>query len=294
VSSIPGGRYFIPRKRDESRQEARLRAHYVVERELADRVRAAASFEERQAIFATMYDELFARVPDHPRLAARRADSEYRELNVRWNLAQLRPYLRPGCTFLEVGAGDCALAARVATEANTVYAVDISFSAQQSGSVPANVKLVVTDGRAIDVPEGSVDVAFSDQLMEHLHPEDAAAQLANIHRALKPGGVYVCITPNRVYGPSDISAFFDDEARGFHLKEYSVDEIREAFRAAGFGRMHTFIGARGAFLRVPRFVVRGTERFVESLPDGLRRKVADNKITRALLGLRVAGIKGKT
>ena len=291
MSSIhPGTPYFIPRKRDEVREEARLRAHYLVERELADRVRAARTFKERQAIFATMYDELFARVPDHPRLASRRADSEYREQSVAWNLAQLRPYLKPGCTFLEVGAGDCALTARVAKEANTVYAVDISFSAR-SGELPANVRLITTDGRTIEVPEESVDVAFSDQLMEHLHPEDAAAQLARIFRALKPGGSYVCVTPNRVYGPSDISAFFDDEARGFHLKEYSLAEIRAAFLAAGFDRIHTYIGARGAFLRVPAWFVLGVEKLVTSLPDRLRRKVADHKITRALLGLRVAGIK---
>jgi len=293
MSSIhPGTPYFIPRKRDETREEARLRAHYLVERELADRLRASRSFEERQAIFATMYDELFARVPDHPRLAARRPDSEYREQGVAWNLAQLRPYLKPGCTFLEVGAGDCALATRVAGEANRVYAVDISPSAQ-SGSLPENVTFVLTDGREIDVPPGSVDLAFSDQLMEHLHPEDAAAQLANIYRALKPGGVYVCVTPNRVYGPSDISAFFDDEARGFHLKEYSLDDIRGVFRAAGFGRMHTYIGARGAFLRVPAMFVRGVETFVESLPGNIRRNAADHKAIRALLGLRVAGFKDK-
>ena len=291
MSSIhPGTPFFIPRKRDETREEARLRAHYLVERELADRIRASRSFEERQAIFATMYDELFERVPDHPRLAARRPDSQYREQGVAWNLAQLRPYLRPGCTFLEVGAGDCALATRVAREANTVYAVDISFSAR-TRELPLNVTQVVTDGRAIDVPEESVDVAFSDQLMEHLHPEDAAAQLRNVHRALKSGGVYVVVTPNRVYGPSDISAFFDDEARGFHLKEYSLDEMRAAFLAAGFDRIHVYIGARGAFLRVPAWFVRGVEKLVASLPDGLRRKVADHKATRALLGLRVAGIK---
>lgn len=292
MSSIhPPSALFIPRKRDESRAEARLRVHYLVERELADRLRAAGSFEERQAIFATMYDELFARVPDHPRLASRRADSEYREQGVAWNLAQLRPYLRPGCTFLEVGAGDCVLATRVAQEANRVYAVDISPSAQQ-GSLPGNVIFVRTDGREIDVPPDSIDVAFSDQLMEHLHPDDAAAQLANIHRALKPGGVYVCVTPNKVYGPSDISAFFDDEARGFHLKEYTLGEIREIFAEAGFPKVHVYVGARGFFVRCPSFFVRTLEQALGALPAALRRKVADMKIFRALLGLRVAGIKG--
>lgn len=291
MSSIPH-RFarFIPRKREETRPVERLRAHYLVERRLADRVRHAASWEERRAIFATMYDDLFREVPDHPRLAARRADSEARERDIRWNLAQLRPYLKPGMTFLEVGAGDCALSARIARDAAQVYAVDLCDQSQ--GALPPNVKVVVTDGRGIDVPAGSVDLAFSDQLMEHLHPEDAIEQLRNIHRALKPGGVYLCVTPNRVYGPSDISAFFDDEARGFHLKEYTLREIREIFARAGFPRSHVYVGARGCFLRCPAWLVEGVERAIQALPPAWRRRVADTKVARALLGLRVAAIKG--
>jgi SAM-dependent methyltransferase len=236
-----------------------------------------------------MYDELFERVPDHPRRAAKRADSSAREQHIAWNLAQLAPYLAPGMTFLEVGAGDCALAARVARDAACVYAVDISD--QRQGELPENVRVVLTDGRSIDVPAGSVDLAFSDQVMEHLHPDDAVEQLRNIHRALKPGGVYLCVTPNRVYGPSDVSAFFEDEPRGFHLHEYTLGEIREVLRSAGFTRFHAYVGARGWFLRVPGFVVRATELALLAMPAALRRRLADLRAFRAMLGLRVAGVK---
>jgi SAM-dependent methyltransferase len=281
---------FIQRKRAESRTPDRLRAHYLVERRIADRIRGARSAEERQAIFATMYDELFAQVPDHPRLAAKGAATASRERDLGWTMAQLKPYLFDGCTFLEVGAGDCALAARVAAAAKQVYAVDISNQVQ--GELPGNVRLIITEGRTIDVPAGSVDVAFSDQLMEHLHPDDAAEQLRQIHRALRPGGVYLCVTPNRMYGPSDISAFFDDEARGFHLKEYTLREIREVFACAGFPRTHVYAGARGFFVRCPAGLVLAMEAMLAALPPAVRRRVADMKPCRALLGLRVAGIKG--
>jgi len=280
---------FIPRKRNDPRSPERLREHYAVERELADRVRAAATPEERRALFATMYEELFRRVPDHPRLAQRAANTAYRDRNVAWNLAQLAPYLRRGCHFLEIGAGDCALSARVAASAERVHAVDISPQAQ--AELPANVRYVMTDGRAIDVPAGSVDVAFSDQLMEHLHPDDASEQLANVHRALKPGGVYVCITPNKLYGPSDISAFFEDEARGFHLREYTLRDMREVFARAGFGGMHAYVGARGHFFRVPCALLEAFEWTLERLPVRVRRRLADTQVLKALLGLRVAAIK---
>lgn len=281
---------FIPRKRDDLRTPERLRAHYVVERQLADRVRNAGTWEERRALFATMYDDLFGQVPDHPRLAAHGADTEWRDRHIGWNLAQLKPYLKPGCTFLEIGAGDCALASRIARDAKQVYAVDISDQTQ--GSLPANVKVVLSDGRSVDVPAESIDVAFSDQLMEHLHPDDAIEQLRNIHRALKPGGVYMCVTPNRIYGPSDISAFFDDEPRGFHLKEYTLKEIREIFQRAGFPRSHVYIGARGFFLRCPAWLAGAVESGLAALPVSWRRSLADSRLVRALLGLRVAAIKG--
>ena len=274
---------------DEKRSAERLKLHYMVERRLADRVRAASTAEERRAVFATMYDELFRLVPDHPRLLARQTAQQERVTGIAWDMAQLKPFIRPGCTFLEIGAGDCALAARVAGVAGQVYAVDIADQTREK--LPPNVQLALSDGRSIPVPEGCVDVAFSDQLMEHLHPEDAMVQLANIHRALKPGGVYVCITPNRLYGPSDISAYFDDEARGFHLREYSVRELRQILQGAGFPRVQVFVGARGFFARCPAWLVEGLELALEVLPVRLRRFVADNKLMRALLGVRVAAIR---
>ncbi len=279
----------VPRRRGEQRSPERLRLHYLVERQLADRLRAAEGPAARRAIFATMYDELFRLVPDHPRLLAKGAATEERARDIQWDLAQLTPYLARDCAFLEIGAGDCKLSCAVAATARQVYAVDISNQSQ--GVLPANVQVVLTDGQSVDVPPGSVDVAFSDQLMEHLHPDDAIEQLRNIHRALRPGGVYVCITPNRLYGPSDISAYFDDEARGFHLREYTLREMREIFARAGFPRLHVYVGARGWFLRCPAAIVQGVERLLEKLPARTRRRVADNRVLRALLGLRVAAIK---
>jgi SAM-dependent methyltransferase len=273
-----------------ARSAERLRAHYRAERKLADRLRLAPDAEARRRIFATMYDDLFREVPDHPRLRTRGDALAERSRDIGWDLAQLRSYLKPGCTFLEVGAGDCALSARVAEVASKVYAVDISDQAARP--LPPNVELSISDGRSIPVPAASVDVAFSDQLMEHLHPDDALEQLRNIHRALKPGGVYLCITPNRLYGPSDISAYFDDEARGFHLREYTIKEIARIFTEAGFPALHAWIGARGLFMRCPRFLLESLEGLLEHLEPRMRRRVANTRPVRALLGLRVAGIKG--
>jgi SAM-dependent methyltransferase len=281
---------LLQRREAAGRSRERLRAHYRVERRIADRLRAARDAAERRAIFATMYEELFREVPDHPRLLKGGDAARERERDVAWDLAQLSPYLAPGCTFLEVGAGDCALSRRVAEVAKAVYAVDISDQAR--APLPANVQLVISDGSSIPVPEASVDVAFSDQLMEHLHPDDAREQLANIHRALKPGGVYFFITPNRLYGPSDISAYFDDVASGFHLREYSLGELAAILSETGFPTVQPWVGARGVFMRCPFAPLAALEQALDRMPARWRRGISQTKPLRALLGVRLAARKG--
>src|SRR5947208_98741 len=89
----------------------RLRHHYRVESELASRLRSS-SREERRALFAQLYDELFARVPDHPRLV-RRDTRELSRSSIDSRLRLLRPFLFPDATFLEFAPGDCRLAEEI-------------------------------------------------------------------------------------------------------------------------------------------------------------------------------------
>jgi len=269
-----------------------LRRHYLIERELADRLRSAPD-RLRRSLYPAVYDELLRRVPDHPQLRARFDPGELdrRSRAVDHQLAFLSPAFTPRTVFMEVGAGDCALAIRAAGYVERVYAIEVSESITGGVAAPCNFRLALSDGVSIPVPEASVDVAFSNQLMEHLHPRDAAEQLANIHRALAPGGVYFCITPNRLYGPRDISATFDEVATGLHLREYSARELRRLFLDAGFSSVRFYAGARGTYARIPFGMISLFEEFLESLPYRMRKRLADNAPARALLGLRVAAVK---
>ena len=116
------------------------------------------------------------------------------------------------------------------------------------------------------IPAADVDVIYSNQLMEHLHPEDAAEQLDNIFRALRPGGTYVCITPNRVNGPHDVSKHFDRIASGFHLHEYTYRELARLLRAAGFTRLEAVLDWRGRRARVPIWFAGAIERLAAAFP----------------------------
>jgi SAM-dependent methyltransferase len=278
---------FVPT--GESRSEERLRAHYAIEKELAERLRRA-SREERRVLYTTLYDELFRRVPDHPQLARKRdAKMQAETIQAR---TLLKPFLRPDSVYLEIGPGDCALAREVAAEVRQVYAVDVSEEIAGGSSLPGNFELALSDGCTIPVPEGSINVAYSDQLMEHLHPDDALEQLRNIHRALAPGGVYICLTPNRLSGPHDISRYFEDErATGFHLKEYTATELLRIFRTTGFSKVRMLAGAKGIYLPLPSFLFKLMEGMLVRLPFRLSRSVSRSLPLRLILGIRLVATK---
>ena len=281
----------LARRRGDLRSEAQLREHYRIERELADRLREA-SRAERRVLYSLVYEELLQRVPHHPlRTTAR--DEEYfarRKREIDRLLRFLGRFISLRSRFLEVGAGDCSLALRVSDIAEHVFAVDVCNQLCDA-SRPRNFALVLSDGCSIPVPAGSIDVAFSNQMIEHLHPEDAREQLVNIYRSLAPGGTYVCITPNRLYGPRDVSGYFDETATGLHLREYSAREIRELFLGVGFSRVDFYFGARGWFGRCPHWLLLGLEALLEALPGAWRKRIADTGLMRAFLGLRAAAIK---
>jgi SAM-dependent methyltransferase len=256
----------IRKSRQRSRQQ--LTEHYEIEKELAGRLKGAQPVERRRS-YSTVYDELLRRVPHHPQWTLI-SDPEETQKKVQRQLRVLRKYLSRDSVFLEVGAGDCALAIEVARQARRVYAVDVSKRLSEKTCFPNNFELIISDGVSVPVPEHSVSIAYSYQCMEHLHPEDAVEQLRNIYQALAPGGRYLCITPNRLAGPHDISKYFDETANGFHLKEYTAAELVELFRMFGFSEIRAYVGGRGALRWVP---IRTYESILGRLSYSARRRL---------------------
>lgn len=274
---VPG---FERLRRDagETRTLERLRAHYELEVPLAQRLKNAPK-AERPSTYKHVYDELFTRVHDHPQHVRKQVGTAYVDRQLR----KLRPYLRHDCTFLEVGAGDCRLSFAVAERVGRVIALDVSDKVADIRHAPPNFSFELTDGTSIALPPESVDFAYSNQLMEHLHTDDAFEQLANIYRVLKPSGIYYCATPNRVSGPHDISRYFNHEARGLHLKEYSCRELNRVFREVGFARVEFRAGGLGPALpKPPLFAV---ESFLSLTPAGLRPFLCQSLVVRRLLGI---------
>jgi SAM-dependent methyltransferase len=269
------------------RDPQQVRAHYEVERLLADRLRHASK-EARRALYPTVYDELLRSVPDHPLKQSQRAPEDVAR-DVKYYLDMLSPFIRAENAFLEIGAGDCALSLAVAGMVKRVYAVDVSAEISSHVVPPTNFELVISDGTSIPVPAGSIDLAFSNQLMEHLHPDDAPEQLQQIFKALAPGGRYLCATPNRLNGPHDISRSFDTTATCLHLREYTVRELVPIMKHAGFRTVQVYYPSQ--HLCTPAGPVEAIEALLEALPVHMRRSLASREPLRRILGIRLVATK---
>ena len=206
-----------------------VRRHYEIEKELAGRLRAASK-AERRSLYSEVYDELFRQVPE----LAHDSDDAGRAQAVALQVQALSPFLRQDAVFLEVGAGDSALALAVAERVGKVYAVEASAEITCGVEAPENFELFVDDSIVLPLETAGIDVAYSCHFLEHLHPEDAADHLAEMRRLLAPGGVYLCVTPSRLWGPHDVSRHFDDVPMGFHLHEYTHAELARWMKRAGF------------------------------------------------------------
>lgn len=256
------------------RTQERLRRHYEVEKALADRLRRTTSREDRAKLYETMYDTLFAAVPDHPRLTNVH-DRAFVERVNRARLAIVGPYLHRDTRALDIGAGDCTFSFELAKRATHVFAIEIAEGSTVTDGAPTNFELLLYDGFHLPLPPGSVDLAFSDQLVEHLHIDDAEWHFKMIADVLAPGGHYVFRTPHGFTGPHDISMYFTKgDPQGFHMKEWTYGELRPVLERSGYGKLTAIWCAKGIALRFPIRVMTMKEAVLRLLPRGLRRKVS--------------------
>jgi SAM-dependent methyltransferase len=269
--------------KEELRSEAQLIRHYEVEKELAKQL-INSNKDERKRLYTELYDELFERVPDHP-LLTRKLDPVLQKKSIQSKIGLLSKYFFIEDVFLELGPGDCALSFELCNHFKNVYAIDVSEILTDHRSIPKNFKLICSDGSSVDVPSGTVNVAYSNQLMEHLHPDDALDQIKGIYKALSNSGIYICLTPHRFMGPSDISKYFDKVATGFHLKEYTYKELCTLLKSAGFRTIHSIFRVRGIHFKVPIYIPRIIEFFLEPFPYFLRKKISNLIIIRNILSI---------
>ncbi|MGD9618597.1 MAG: class I SAM-dependent methyltransferase [Mycolicibacterium sp.] len=131
---------------------------------------------------------------------------------------------------LEAGCGEGYGADLIADVAHHVIGLDYDEAAV--AHVRARYPRVdIRQGNLAELPlpTSSVDVVVNFQVIEHLW--DQAQFVAECLRVLRPGGVLLISTPNRI----TFSPGRDTPVNPFHTRELNADELTDLLRSAGFG-----------------------------------------------------------
>ncbi len=248
-----------------------------IESRLAQRL-ASASSRERIELYGTIYDHVYEmHLSRDPETLDFGAGPEL--------LGFLENLTQPDDALLEIGCGGGLLAIEMAKRGRRVLGIDVSARILEQARVRAQgvpgLSLALSRGTEIPAADGSFDLAYSVEVLEHLHAEDVSSHLKEVHRVLRPGGRYWLLTPNRFDRISSSERFGVEVGAGddIHLKEWTYSELDEELRSAGFSRLRSPWRNTSLFSlpMLPASLFAAVERFAPSL---LRHRSA-----RALIGV---------
>jgi SAM-dependent methyltransferase len=232
-----------------------VKKHAALEGELTDAL-LASSAGDRAEVFSRAYSRLYSEIS----WLAATGGGHDGEL---W-----AGLLRQGASVYEIGSGAGNLINYLASRGFKCVGTDIASERSAVGRLgEPGVAWAVTDGVRLTqfATPGSYDYVISDQVVEHLHPEDAILHFREARDLLKPGGEYIVRTPNALLGPTDLSVIFDCEEPVFmHLHEFRIAELANIAKEAGFSHVRAIVVVpklrkavkSGAFLSYMQFIDR--------------------------------------
>lgn len=125
----------------------------------------------------------------------------------------------------------------IACEALDFSETSIKRVRQQFEDHPLFRGAIVANELPTPVPDKSIDLLLSVEMVEHLFDEHLTPTFGEFHRLLRPGGTLIVTTPNdeelaasRVLCPDCAGVFHQYQ----HLRSWTVDSLREALEPHGF------------------------------------------------------------
>jgi SAM-dependent methyltransferase len=112
----------------------------------------------------------------------------------RAEIDRIAQFFTPGARILEIGAGTGEQAAELKRRGFDIIAIEIPDSNYAAHRV---FPILDYDGRSIPLPDRSVDIVFSSNVLEHV--PDLARMNAEIARVLKPGGYCIHVLPTHAW-----------------------------------------------------------------------------------------------
>jgi SAM-dependent methyltransferase len=164
-----------------------------------------------------------------------------------------QPYVPPGGTVVDLGAGNCELVNSLVAARRV--AVDLNPDTRKSADPGVEVLLTSSEDLS-QLDDSSVDAVFTSNFFEHLPSKHALlGTLSEVHRILRPNGRIVVLMPNIRYLPGRYWDYFDHHLPLTHLS------LSEGLGLAGFEVQRVVprflpYTVKDSPIRVPSFVIR--------------------------------------
>lgn len=152
-----------------------------------------------------------------------------------------------GKRILDIGCGVGAFVRRLREFSPQVYGFDIDRESVTTAAAEGLPNLALAVGEFLPYPDGSFDVIFLHEVLEHV--DDDVATLKEARRVLAPGGRVVIFVPNRLY-PFETHGIFIGKKYVFGnipLVNYLPDVVRD--RLVPHARAYTKGGLRRVYRR---------------------------------------------
>ncbi len=206
--------------------------HNAILRESDQRKRALLAARHYDKI----YRDLMAHTPSNP-------DNEKRTYGFNPVFIEERKDLFRDRIVIDIGCGSGASTEHISRYAKHVYGLEYSSvimaEANKEFGPHGNIEFRELEDLTLPFEDESIDVAYSNDVIEHLHPDDAFMHLQEVRRVLRTGGQYYFWTPGKKSGPHDFTKNFylmgyGVPAQASHIKEYDFEEMIEILKQAKF------------------------------------------------------------
>ncbi|MGL4230618.1 MAG: class I SAM-dependent methyltransferase [Casimicrobium sp.] len=140
-----------------------------------------------------------------------------------WHRYLLAREYAKGKRVLDIPSGEGYGSHLLASVAESVVGIDIAPDAVAHASEKYrrdNLSYLAASGTKIPLPDASFDFIVSFEMIEHIHEQKEF--LAEVNRLLKPNGVFLISSPNRVEYTEKTG--YKNE---FHVKELDQQELRD-------------------------------------------------------------------
>jgi 2-polyprenyl-3-methyl-5-hydroxy-6-metoxy-1,4-benzoquinol methylase len=244
---------------------------------------------EREALFTTAYGGLTTILRE-----MRARDGRDLDAPMGFNSADFNSIVDivgpPPRTMLDVGCSTGTLVRALIAHGYDAYGIDISEDLVSKARELANNsfgqdfsgRFSVGNFLRHDFGDQTFDFIHSNDVLEHIHPDEAIDFLSKCRRLMRRSGVLWLITPNRLTGPGDATTLklpWGTPAIGLHLKEYTLAELSALLRQANFRQVESRLFGVGGGRRPtkPRTIYARLKRTAEPvlavIPFHFRRRI---------------------